>query len=514
MSAIEETKSEIGVQKKAAAKPASAASIPTKVLDFLSSVRFGVSLLILLASACMVGMLVMQQNIEGFENYYFNLSPASRLLFGGLGFFDIYHAWYFHALLLVLSLNIVLASIDRFPKAWTFVSKPKLDASAHWLRGQEQSATFSMRGETVGAVAERIASAFTTGGLKPVVTEKAGKTFVFGQSGTWNRLGAYAVHVALLTIFFGGFLTAKFGFTGNMSLVPGGSANKIVERVLELDQPRLQTMTLPFTVECTDIQQKLIRKDGPITADNTLDWLTTVRIKDANYGESEGVVHMNAPHDFSRGWFWDNYRFFQSSFVPDGKARQITLRVAPEAGGPAEDVIIPRDGSATLADGTRIDFTDFSAQFNLSREEVAAERVVYTNPAATLLVRPPSGTPVKAIAFTPAMAENAPIAKRPVAGYTYRLVDFEKVPAGHILSVQRDPGASVVYVGFVLLGLTLCAVFFFSHRRVWAHVAESGAGVYEVTLGGNTNRNRLGFEDRFKKIVEAAGGQTVEVKQS
>ena len=117
-----------------------------------------------------------------------------------------------------------------------------------------------------------------------------------------------------------------------------------------------------------------------------------------------------------------------------------------------------------------------------------------------------------AFAFTPQMAENAPIAKRAVGGYTFRLVDFEKVPQGHVLSVQRDPGATVVYLGFGLLGLTLCAVFFFSHQRVWALVEERGPGHHEVVLGGNTNRNKLGFEDRFKRIAAALGGQTVEVK--
>src|SRR5919107_1021522 len=155
MSAIEETKTEIGVQK--AAPRVASASVLTRVLDFLSSVRFGVSLLVLLSVACMIGMLVMQQNMEGFDKYYLDLSPATRLLFGALGFFDIYHAWYFNALLLVLSLNIVLASIDRFPKAWTFVSRPKLDASAHWLRGQEQSATVTLADDgAAGTPAERV----------------------------------------------------------------------------------------------------------------------------------------------------------------------------------------------------------------------------------------------------------------------------------------------------------------------------------------------------------------------
>ncbi|MCA1593996.1 MAG: cytochrome c biogenesis protein ResB [Acidobacteria bacterium] len=111
MSAIEETKSEIGVQQGSA--KAESPSFITRTLNLLSSVRFGVTLLVLLVIGSMIGMLVMQQSVEGFDKYYAQLTPATKLLFGKLGFFDIYHVWYFNVLLLVLSLNIILASIDR-----------------------------------------------------------------------------------------------------------------------------------------------------------------------------------------------------------------------------------------------------------------------------------------------------------------------------------------------------------------------------------------------------------------
>lgn len=514
MSAVEETKSSLGVQPARA--QATRPSLLTRALNFLSSVRFGIFLLILLSVACMIGMLIMQQNMEGFDKYYLDLSPATRLLFGTLGFFDIYHVWYFNALLLVLSLNIVLASIDRIPGAWNYVRRPKLDASPRWLSGQEQTATLTVEAADARGAAERVAAGFKTLGLRAQVTEKNGRTFVFGQRGAWNRLGAYAVHVALLTIFFGGFLTSQFGYVGNLSLVPGGSGNKLTERILdENGEPKMVTIPLPFEVECTDIQQRLIREDGPITPDNTLDWLTAVRIKDPVYGVKEGATHMNAPLDFKRGWWWDNYRFFQASFVPNGKARTVTLAVAPEAGGDAQQLTIPRGGTATLADGTRVEFRDFDAKFSMGGQgQQMEEKVVYQNPAAILAVTPPSGgAPVRAIAFTPQMAESAPFARQPVKGYTWRLVSYEKVPEGHILSVQRDPGASVVYVGFGMLALTLCGVFFFSHQRVWAAFEPKGEGSFEVVVGGNTNRNKLGFEDRFRRLVAALGGLPFEVKR-
>jgi cytochrome c biogenesis protein len=478
-----------------------------RTLDLLSSVRFGVSLLVLLATACMVGMLIVQQNVDGFDKYFSGLTPAQKFLYGKLGFFDIYHAWYFNALLLVLSLNIVLASIDRIPGAWSFISRKKLDASAHWLGGQKPSATMTVRAPSLEAAVAQVAGAFRGSRLKTVVTEKKGKTFVFGERGAWNRMGAYAVHVALLTIFFGGFLTSMFTVGGQMPLEPGTASNELTETVFNIDQLSRRSFNLPFAVECTDIEQKLIRKDGNITSDNTLDWLTRIKIKDPERGETEALVHLNSPFDY-RG-----YRFFQASFVPNGKARQIVLRVTPEGGGEAREVAIPRGGAAALADGTRVEFKDFSANFTVGGQGESGEGT-YENPAATLAVTAPGGRAAKAVAFTPEMAERAPFARQPVAGYTWRLVDFEKAPQAHILAIQNDPGATVVYVGFTLLGLTLCAVFFFSHDRVWALVEERGDGRFEVVAGGNTNRNQLGFEDRFWKLLAAVGGELSDVKSA
>src|SRR3954466_2308338 len=89
--------------------------VTNRVLDFLSSVRFGVVQLCILVIFAMIGMLIVQQNVGGFDTWYVGLTPAEKIVWGFLGFFDIYHSWYFNLILLSLSLNIILASIDRFP---------------------------------------------------------------------------------------------------------------------------------------------------------------------------------------------------------------------------------------------------------------------------------------------------------------------------------------------------------------------------------------------------------------
>ncbi|MBD0327045.1 MAG: cytochrome c biogenesis protein ResB, partial [Pyrinomonadaceae bacterium] len=183
----------------AASKPLPSVSWAARAMDMLSSVRFGVVLLSLLALACTVGMLIMQVNVEGFDKYYAELTPSQRLLYGKLNFFDIYHAWYFNALLMVLSLNIVLSSIDHFPKSWALMTHRKLDASPRWLGAQEQHAALRLEGESAQAIAARVVAACRALGLKPTVNEREGATFVYAERGAWNRMGAYAVHVGLLT---------------------------------------------------------------------------------------------------------------------------------------------------------------------------------------------------------------------------------------------------------------------------------------------------------------------------
>ena len=466
-------------------------SLAWRFVRFTSSVRLGVTLLCLLGLACLIGMLIMQQNVDGFENYYAALTPAQKLLYTRLGFFDIYHVWYFNALLASLSLNIILASFERFPKTWKFVSKPQLTVPVRWL--SEQPAHAELESSVTPDEVESVMRRF---GWKRVRrAEKGNSTFLFAESGVWNRLGAYPVHVALLTIFLGGFLTAWFGTTGNLPLAPGESSDLIRENVVNLDRVTEMTKQLPFQIAFTDIEQKLIKNDGPLTASNTLDWITRFTINDGGE-KTEAMVQMNRPYDY-RG-----YRFFQASFVPVGRARNITIDVTPAGGTLPERVKIDRDGAATLADGTVVRFSELRAKIKIDPEEPMVHRRGYQNREAVLNIVPAQGTLQTAYAF-PAQMANVPIASKPVGGYTYRLVDFEKVSDRHVLSVQRDPGSSVVYVGFVLLFLTLVAVFFFSHQRVWVVFTKDGNGSTSIVTAGNVNRNQNGFQDKFSRFVAA-----------
>ncbi|MGI8787504.1 MAG: cytochrome c biogenesis protein ResB [Pyrinomonadaceae bacterium] len=474
------------------------ASIVNRALDFLSSVRFGVVLLCILVLLALVGMLIVQQNVNGFDAYYASRTPAEKLVYSTLGIFDIYHTWYFNLLLLVLSLNIVLASIDRFPSAWSYISRPKLDASRRWLLGQKQNAVINFASKNKSEAVKRVSEAFKAQGLSARVSEGNGKTFIFGESGKWNRLGAYIVHVFLLTLFLGHFTALQTGFDADVRLMPGQTTSEIQLIEFNLDKQERFSVGLPFTIICTDIEQNLIDPKGSIEINNTMDWHTRIKIEDPQYGETQADVSLNRPFSY-RG-----YRFFQASAITVGSARTMTLELTPQNGGEPINVNLARNGSTDLPDGTKIDYEAFFPDFVLNQGKPDTRSGEYNNPAAVLNITTPGGERKRAYAFGAKLPDNVPIGA-PVAGYKWRLKDYEKSPLAHVLSIKYDPfNASFIawYIGgFGLVG-ALMFVFFISHKRVWALVDEDNN---EIVLGGNTNRNEQGFEDKFKKIAGDLG---------
>jgi cytochrome c biogenesis protein len=302
------------------------------------------------------------------------------------------------------------------------------------------------------------------------------------------------------------------GREGQMRLKPGTTSAQLLGADIAVDSNtgglmlKESSTPLPFTVTCTDIEQKLIRPNGSILANNTLDWLTRITIND-EYGERQALVHLNEPYDY-RG-----FRFFQASFISNGKARNITLRLTPAQGGEPITVTVPRDGSTTLNDGTRIAYKEFFSEFTVGGRPEQMGSADYNNPVAILTVTPAGGAPQNAFAFPMDLPDNAPIGK-PIAGYKFKMVDFERVPEAHVIAVKRDPGKAPFYAGGLLLILTLGSVFFFSHQRVWALIEERDDGKFDVVLGGNTNRNKLAFEDRFNALHESIKSGLREVKQS
>ena len=107
-------------------------------------------------------------------------------------------------------------------------------------------------------------------------------------------------------------------------------APKVTDQIqliqFNLDKQERYNVQLPFTITCTEIEQKLIDPKGSIEINNTLDWRTQIKIDDPEYGSTVADVSLNKPFEY-RG-----YRFFQASAITIGSASEMTLDVIPQDG--------------------------------------------------------------------------------------------------------------------------------------------------------------------------------------
>jgi hypothetical protein len=215
------------------------------------------------------------------------------------------------------------------------------------------------------------------------------------------------------------------------------------------------------------------------------------------------------------------YRFFQSQFSPVASARQVVVGFEPVAGGETVTATVRRNEVVNVPGIGSVRFVAFYPDFDNSGSSFTPiQSGEYSRPFAQLEILTPDGESRRALALGPqaASAFGLGTGGQGVTGDVERallindrrvlLKDFEKVSRAHTLTIQYDPGRTPVYVGFVLLLLALCGVFYFSHQRVWAVLEPSddhtGGKLY---IGGNVNRNRQAYEETFNRMVLLAGGK-------
>ena len=119
-------------------------SIPKRIYKTLSNLRTGIILLLLVGVSSALGTFILQRPVTDPEKMQTAYSPETLRWLDRLTLTDIFHAWWFLALLGLLSLSIVLVSVDRFPNSWRFYARPY----------RKTDSAFSRRASNQGGVAE------------------------------------------------------------------------------------------------------------------------------------------------------------------------------------------------------------------------------------------------------------------------------------------------------------------------------------------------------------------------
>jgi cytochrome c biogenesis protein len=174
-----------------------------ETVELVSSMRFAISLLVVIAIAAIIGT-VMKQN-EPMPNYVNQFGPFWFEVFDKLGLYAVYSAWWFLLILAVLILSTGLCVVRNAPKFVRDMRSWRDNVREDSLRNFHHKAEWSAplpRAELAAQTAARLRHA----GYAVKTVDKGGATLVAAKKGAGNKFGYIFAHTGIIVILLGGTL--------------------------------------------------------------------------------------------------------------------------------------------------------------------------------------------------------------------------------------------------------------------------------------------------------------------
>ena len=433
--------------------------------DFFCSLKLSISLLICLATTSIIGTLIPQAPQP---EYLAQIGQIKLKLYSALGFFDMYHSWWFILLLYLLTVNLIACSVKRLPRVWKIIAEPTLLMDGGLEKSLSLTHDFKMSGDTV-ALRDKMAAFLKAEFAPPVVTEVDGVYHLFAQKTPYCRLGVYVVHSSIIIIFIGAIIGSFFGYKAFVNIVEGTSVSTVYN-------PRTEKpIDLGFAVRCEKFSVSFYDTGAPKEFKSIL---TVLEKGQPVPGYTDIPIVVNDPLTYK------GITFYQSSYGPAGEGAAGLFTVRRRTGGAPVKITARQGERVQLPDGGYMQVLD-------AVPDVKAFMPQMSGAAAKIETVFPGNPPRQFVVF-----QNYPGFDEKRGGdliFTFDGIN-EKFYTG--LQVAKDPGVWVVWLGCTLMVVGICMAFFLSHKRIWVRVAHG-----RVTMGGTASKNPAGFQLVFDDLV-------------
>ncbi|MCF8144292.1 MAG: cytochrome c biogenesis protein ResB [Deltaproteobacteria bacterium] len=444
--------------------------------DFFASVKLAIVLLIVLAIVSILGTLIPQQ--QGAAQFAGRLSPGTLRFFTALDLFDVYHSIWFRVLLGVITLNLIICSLDRWPATWkrfTALPKPDREKPFEGLPPERSSLT----DEAPKEAAERIGRLLQSRYKKIREKEVEGNRFFYAEKGGLSLFGVYFVHVSILLILVGGMVGSFFGFEAYVNIPEGEQTDTVMLR------KGMRPLKLDFSVRCDRFLLDFYKNGAPKEYRSDLSFL--VNGKEI---EKRGVL-VNHPVEFM------GVTFYQSSYGTT-PGRTVDLRIS----GPGDS-----ETAMEVESGTTVKLPGGEGAFRVAD---ARGDIMNMGPAILISVQPAGETDTRdfwvfknreeVLSRLPEPMRRSPkFDPTAFPPYTFFLEDMgTRYYTG--LQVNRDPGVPIVWGGCFFMVLGLFFTFFTSHRRIWIRILGAVPEA-RIEVAGTSNKNPVGLERELEHLM-------------
>ncbi len=438
-----------------------------RIWRFFATVKLTVVVLLSLAFTSIIGTVIPQNQTSG--AYLDAFGEKLFRIFSLLNFFDMYHSWWFQLLLILLTVNVVVCSLDRFPIIWKIVSVKNPPFNIRNFRSDSKKQEFFSK-QSPHAL-RKIYESFICKRFRYCRLEGTNNGWcLFGEKGRWTRLGAYIVHLSIIFLLFGGLMGSILGFEGYVNISEGETAGSI-----RLTNSK-KSHKLDFEIRCDDFEVSFYESGAP------KEYRSSIIILEEGQPVVKKDIVVNDPIRFK------GINIFQSSYGTEA-ADAVTLDITGRKSG--------LDYIKMVKIGETIELPEGAGTFSLEKFSSSARfRGHDIGEAFWGILRPRAGKSVEVI---------LPI----------RFPNFDKMRKGELiisirdyekryytgLQVTHDPGVPVVYIGFIIMILGCFVTFFVSHQRICIEVIRSEESS-RIMVAGTANKNKLGMQQKIKKISE------------
>jgi cytochrome c biogenesis protein len=444
--------------------------------SFFASVYLTITLLVFTVVLSIVGTFIPQQDVA--REFAKGIPPGLASFLQTMQAFDLFHSVWFFLLMLLLFLNLIVCSLNRWPLTWKQFRGTTFHGEEGLFRGLNPECIF-LSGEDVGTMAGRLEGLLSRKYRKISKNqEKEDAVIIYGEKGRYSRFAVYAVHLSVLLLILGVLTGAFWGWEGYVNIGEGETADAI-----DLKGGK-GTKTLPFTIRCDKFIVAFYENGAPKTYRSDLTFL-----KDSKT-IYQGPLLVNHPISL------EGVRIYQASYgsSPDGRAMLAFSRNGQEGKeikiGPGESFSLPEK------EGT----------FQIVRLE---ENLMKMGPAVKILVRSGQGEVSfwifqhidKIREMNPGVTEQVPMFN-PALFKPYSFV-LKGIEERHYtgLQVSRDPGAPLVATAAVLMIVGLIGTFFSSHRRIWIKIQPAGEKT-KISVAARSNKHPVVLDREVRQLTE------------
>jgi cytochrome c biogenesis protein len=443
-----------------------------RVWRFFCSLRLTLANLLLLFTAMIAGTFVNPQN-DSLANIERAFAGREWLLrsYRWFELYDLFHSWWFTAILLSLVLNLVACSLERLPRIYYLVRYPerRLD-HVFGLR-------FKVSGSPSALTSEAVAEALVKRGYKVQASDGS----VFAERGRYARFGVWVVHLSLLLILGGGVYGRLTAFEGVENVrQDGGIATSFIQRNPDgsMFKHRLvDERGKAFLVQCTDFRLKEFEPGRPKAFESDLAVFEALGSGEPGRQLARTTITVNHPLRYG------GLTFYQASYQQLEESARAKVRLFDRVTGKSRQMLVAAGEAIDAAQGLSYQLVDYNPDF------------AGLGPAVQV-VRSEDGRTSSFWVF----ARDPEFDRRNREDrFSF---SFERLSPLYAtgLQIARDPSTPIIYTGCFLLFLGIGIAFYTSHKRVWAHAAAG-----RLSLGGASHRNAEAFSREFDELCDELG---------